>query len=352
MLCNFCSVARLDNDAPCPNCSAPSPMRGRTNGTFGVGGTNGTMNVAMPGMAGTTQRADWQPIAQPMPQSMPMNNAEMAFLPQTPQVAEQRQQPFPSQPLQPFQASPTLPSSPPSLLPVLYQGGAANQQDPMGYGGALIPMQDIEAGMMLSSLPLNEGATFVPPMYTKPRPIIPRYRAISGLLSLLIVTLLACGTVGYYAKSSSQFAFLRQLYGATLPANEQPAPTPVLPNPQKAPDYGPAATIITSATTNTRIDPQTYVSVQPSQYFQTGQKIYLTYSIQPPKNSTGNLIIKWYTNNTLYWTSPPKVVTGDPKIVGYVLNGYATQEFSQPTEGKVELDWNNQMGITLFFVVR
>lgn len=353
MLCNFCSVARLDNDAPCPNCGAPSPLRGRTNGTFGAGGTIGTMNLRMPGMAnmaGTTQRADWQPV--------PMNNAEMAFLPQTPQVAEQRQQQFSSQPLQPFQASPTLPSSsaasasPPSLLPALYQGGAAHQQESMGYGGALIPMQDLDAEMMLSSLPVNEGATFVPPMYTKPRPIIPRYRAISGLLSLLIVTLLACGTVGYFAKSSSQFAFLRQLYGATLPANEQPAPTPVLPDPQKTPDYGPAATIITSATTNTRIDPQTYVSVQPSQDFQTGQNIYLTYSIQPLKNSTGTLVIKWYTNNTLYWTNPPKVVASDPKIVGYVLNGFVTQEFSQPIEGKVELDWNNQMGITLYFVVR
>ena len=353
MLCNFCNIARLDNDAPCPNCGAPSPLLNGTNGAFGTMGTIGT--GGMPQMA---PMPPTQPItgqlgnpfaAQPLAQPVPMNNAGIAFLPQTPQVAEQPQQPFSSQPLQ---LSQPLPASPPSLLPVPYQGGAANQQGQAGFGGMLVPMQDIDASTMFPALPLNEGATFVPPMYTKPRPIIPRYRAISGLISLLIVTLLACGTIGYYAKSSSQFAFLRQLYGATLPANEKPAATPVLPDPKKNPDYGPAANIITSATTNTRIDPQTFVSVQPSQVFQTGQTIWLTYSVQPPKNGSGTLSIQWYTNGRFYLQGPSKVVANDPKVPGYVVDAYTTQVFAQPVEGKVELEWNNKLGITLYFVVR
>lgn len=217
---------------------------------------------------------------------------------------------------------------------------------------ALMPLHDMDAGAMLSTIPLNEGAVYVAPMYMKPRPLIPRYRAISGLISVLIVVLLACGTAGYYAKSSGQFAFLSRLYGAVLPANEAPPPPPVLPDPKQSSDYGPAANIITSAATNTRIDSQSFVSEQPSKVFQTGQTIYLTYSVLLPKNGTGTLTIQWYTNNTLYLTSTPKVVTADAKNDSSVLNGYTTQAFSQPGEGKAVLLWNNKPGITLYFVVR
>ncbi len=339
MLCNFCNIARLDNEAPCPNCGAPSPLLNRTNGAFGASQMAGTMSLMQPMAPMSTTDQLGNPFAS---QPVPMNNAEVAFLPQTPQQ-------FPSQPLQPL---PMSPASPPSLLPVPYQGGVTNQQGQIGFGSALVPLQDMDTSAMFAPLPLNEDAVFVPPMYTKPRAIIPRYRAISGLISLLIVTLLACGTIGYYAKSSSQFAFLRQLYGSTLPANEKPAPAPVLPDPKKIPDYGPAAKVITSATTNTRIDPQNFVSAQPSQFFHPGQTIWLTYSVQPPKKGSGTLTIEWYTNGRPYLPGPPKVVTDDPKISGYVVDAYTTQEFAQPVEGKVELDWNNQMGITLYFVVR
>lgn len=220
----------------------------------------------------------------------------------------------------------------------------------MDGSGALVPTQD--TGGMLSTIPLNEGAVYVAPMYTKPRPLIPRYRAISGLISMLIVVLLACGTAGYYAKTSNQFAGIRNIFGLSSPQNEKPVPTVVPQDPQQNPDYGPAAKIITSAATNSRIDMQSYVSEQPSKVFQIGQTIYLTYSVQPPKNSTGTLLIQWYTNNTLYLTTAPKAVTADPKNAGAVLNGYATQAFSQPVAGKVVLLWNNQPGITLYFVVR
>lgn len=366
MLCNFCNIARLDNEAPCPNCGAPSPLRGRTSGALGTNGTMGmdtgigtdmTMQAGTPFIPSTTSTTGQpgNPFAiQHMPQQLPGNSAGIAFLPQTPQIAEQAQQ-------QPF-SSQLSPAAKPSLLPAIYQGGAANQQAqasmmiPMGsfmdVTGTLVPLQNIDTGTMLSTMPLHEGATYVAPMYTKPRPLIPRYRAISGLISVLIVMLLACGTAGYYAKASSQFAFLRQLYGAALPANEKSASAPVLSDPQQSPDYGPAANIITSAATNTRIDPQSYVSEEPSKTFLVGQTIYLTYSVQPPKNSSGTLVINWYTNNTFYQASPPKIVTNDPKNVGNVLNGYATQAFAQPIEGKVVLLWNNQPGITLYFVVR
>jgi hypothetical protein len=375
MLCNFCNIARLDNEAPCPNCGAPSPLRGGMNGAFGNSGARGAtgaigMMGAGPG-TGMAQQASVPPMspttgqlgspfaAQPIPRYMPGNDAGIAFLPQTPQTAEQAQQQFQSNVSQPLPASPAAPQS---LLPAIYHGGAANQQGqasmmmPTGTltdsSKALMPLQDMDAGTMLSTIPLNEGAIYVAPMYTKPRPLIPRYRAISGLISVLIVVLLACGTTGYYAKASGRFAFLGQLFGSMAPTNEAPPPTPVLADPKQSSDYGPAANIITSAATNTRIDTQSFVSEQPSKIFQTGQTIYLTYSILLPKNGTGTLTIQWYTNNTLYLTSTPKVVTADSKNTSSVLNGFTTQAFSQPGEGKVVLLWNNKPGITLYFVVR
>jgi hypothetical protein len=382
MLCNFCNIARLDNEAPCPNCGAPSPLRDGMNGVFGTSGARGATGArGMMGSgpsAGVAQQAAMPPMppmssatgqlgspfaAQPLPRYMPDNNVGIAFLPQTPQVADQvQQQPFQLQASQLSQPLPASPAAPQSLLPAIYHGDAANQQGQsmmmmpagtqMGANSALMPLQDMDAGTMLSTIALNEGAVYVAPMYTKPRPLIPRYRAISGLISVLIVVLLACGMAGYYAKSSGQFAFLSRLYGSVLPTNEAPPSPPVLPEPKQSSDYGPAANIITSAATNTRIDSQSFVSEQPSKVFQTGQTIYLTYSVLAPKNGSGTLTIQWYTNNILYLTSAPKVVAADSKNASSVLNGYTTQAFSQPGEEKVVLLWNNQPGITLYFVVR
>ncbi len=333
-------------------------------GMMGSGpGAAMTQQVGMPPMSPITGQlgSPFAAPAQPIPRYMPGNDAGIAFLPQTPQIAEQaQQQQFPSQASQPLPASPAAPQS---LLPAIYHGGGAHQQGQasmmmmptgtrMDGSNALMPLQDMDAGTMLSTIPLNEGAIYVAPMYTKPRPLIPRYRAISGLISVLIVVLLACGTAGYYAKSSGRFAFLSQLFGSMVPANEAPPSTPVLSDPKQSSDYGPAANIITSAATNTRIDTQSFVSEQPSKIFQTGQTIYLTYSVLLPKNGTGTLTIQWYTNNTLYLTSTPKVVTADSKDASSVLNGFTTQAFSQPGEGKVVLLWNNKPGITLYFVVR
>ena len=369
MLCNFCNIARLDNEAPCPNCGAPSPLAGRMQSAFGSSGVTGihsqnmqnAQNVPMPGFGMGVGPTVTGQLGNPFaPQQSPaqlanapvntVNTQGMAFLPQTPQVAEPvPQQPFSSQPPQPqppLQSAQPPQSAPMSLLPVPYQGGAAGQQ-----GGALLPAQNMDmmdvgdAGTMLSAIPLSEEAVYVAPMYTKPRPIIPRYRAISGLLSVLIVALLACGAAGYYAKTSSQFAFLRQLYGSSLPANQSAPAAGILPVPKQGPQFGLAANIITSATTNTRVDPQTHISEQPSKTFKTGQTIFLTYSIQPPKKASGSFTIKWYTNNTLYQTSKPMNVT-------YAISGYTTQSFAQPFEGMVELYWNNQLGVRLYFVVQ
>ncbi|MBV8695016.1 MAG: hypothetical protein JO183_05955, partial [Ktedonobacteraceae bacterium] len=96
-----------------------------------------------------------------------------------------------------------------SRLPVLYQNGVSSQQVE-----AFQPNQM----SMLPALPDEaHGAIYVPPMYTETRAIIPRYRAISGLLSVIVVVLLMCAGTGYYAKTSGVLSRIGQALGLELP---------------------------------------------------------------------------------------------------------------------------------------
>lgn len=315
MLCTFCNTARLDNEAPCPQCGAPSPLVDRRNTTFASGTRNGAGQLAAP-----PWESDTASLA-----NVPSGQYVSPMSPQTPQ-----QQP------------------PVSMLPAIYQpqyqqfNPAQTGSLPVGQGLIPVPMQHL--GAMLPALPQDESIVYVPPMYTKPRPIIPRYRAISGLLSILIVGILFCSGAGYYAKASGKLSAITQLYGMVPPTSLKPTPIVALPDPH-APVFGPAYSIINSATTNSRIDPTSHASAQPATIFQVDQTIYLTYSVQKPK-TPGTVYIKWYTDGAFY-QAPAPIPLGQDSI-----SGYATQKYVQPEEGMVELYWNDQLAIRLYFVVR
>ncbi|TME66631.1 MAG: hypothetical protein E6I59_02410, partial [Chloroflexi bacterium] len=140
MLCTFCNSARLDNQAPCPRCGAPSPL------------------LANAGSSETTMQ--WGNGA-PATGNLAKNNQASPVMTQTSTQPQQQQQ---GQHL--------------SLLPVPYQPQAPFMT--MQAGNGLIPMQ--QPGTLSPALPGDgqDRAIYVPPMYTKPRAIIPRYRAISG----------------------------------------------------------------------------------------------------------------------------------------------------------------------------
>ena len=301
MLCPFCNVARLDNEAPCPMCGAPSPL---------------------------TQRAanGYADLPQQLPFGQPMQDAQSQV----------------------------------SLLPVPYQmpqAGMMNEQMqqtsliPFGFGqgmeerGLVAGAQGQDSASRLPALPgqNDEVAIYIPPMYTKPRPIIPRYRAISGLLSVLIVAILFCSGAGYYAQASGKIDFLRKAVGVMAPQSIKPPSRPTLHDPKSSPDYGPAANIINSASTGSKVDSQ-FVVLQPANIFRPGQDIYLTYSVQPQKKS-GTVMIKWYTNNNLYSTFQSNPIKGGSGTSIRV-------RYPEAAEGMVELYWNDQLAIRLYFVVR
>jgi hypothetical protein len=259
--------------------------------------------------------------------------------------------------------------SPPSLLPVPYSTGAPNQLQPAAFPqsqqgpnnfaptvlpqgfptaalqGAINRAPTEDAALVPATPQSEEGPIYVAPMYTKPRPIIPRYRAISGLLSVLIVSLLLCTGAGLYAKATGKLSFLRPLFGEEMrPKSISPTPVPPLPVPKVVVQLGPASGVITSASTASNIDIHTAVPLIVSTTFKPNQTIYLTYSVHP--RTPGAVLIKWYTDGN-YYVSSPRMSIPSAKDT----NGYTVMQFAQPLEGSVELYWNNQLGIRLYFVV-
>lgn len=211
----------------------------------------------------------------------------------------------------------------------------------------MIPLQAADRAVSTAVVqPEEYEVIYVPPIYTNPRPIIPRYRIISGFLSMLIMGILVCTGAGYYAKVSGQLDYLSRAYGGSLPPNLPPAPTPSFPDPQGKVEHGPAYLIIPSASMAAHLDTKDPFFVpNPETIFKPGQLFYLIYSVHPP--AQGTVIIKWYTNDILYYSSPKVTIP-----TGHDVTGKASMQYAKAAEGKVELYWNDQLALTLYFVVR
>jgi hypothetical protein len=283
MFCSYCKNERIENEAPCPYCGAPSP-----------------------GAAGTSYRQEGssgQGYAQP------------------------------------------------SLLPVPYQRGGMQQADYEWYQAQetsrqMVPFQETVNVASPLPVPLEEyGAIYIPPLYIKPRAIIPRYRIISGFLSVLIVVAFLCTGAGYYAQASGQLSNLRRITGGVLPPSLHPT-TPTLPDPPDRIDQGPAYLIIPSAIVTAHLDPKDhFFALKSDTVFKPGQIFYIIYSVQHPKTK-GVLLIKWYTNDVLYTSA------SSPINAGANITGQTPMRYAKPAEGSVELDWNGMLAQKLYFVVR
>lgn len=315
MFCNYCNAARMNNEAPCPNCGAPSPLgASRANGR----GTAGPMTAAW-GNQMAPPNTSWDQFPQlPFEAQPPLYNFQDAAQPQGKQQ---------------------------SLLPVPYQNGMGMQPGASpAFPLQMVPAQTIE--QMLPALPEETESIYVPPMYTKPRAIIPRYRIVSGLLSILIVSLIVCSGVGYYAQASGKLDLVKNFLAGKPPVSMKAMSAANLPDPPDRVDKGPAYNIIPSASTASSIDPKTNITLRPDKVFQPGQTFYITYSVQHP-NKDGIVNIKLYTDNAYYTTLQSKQIKA-----GDTLSGSATIVFPEASEGKAELYWNDQLAQTLYFVVR
>lgn len=324
MLCPFCNAFRPANKGLCPQCKAPSPLAlvGKTGDGYQAS------QAIWGGPISPTSGSGWTNQA---PEGSPGGEVNDNTL--WGQVMAPQALPGPG----------FVQQQEPSLLPMPYPGGSGAPQQGLYVMAPDMPTIHTggEEGSLVPAIPGEERPIYVPPMYTKPRAIIPRYRAISGLISFFIVFALLCTGAAYYAKATGKLHFLHQIYGDARPNNVNATPI-ILPTPQIAPVYGPASTIINSATTASKIDTATAQPLNPTNKFKVGDTIYLTYSVHP--KSPGSVTVKWYTNNYFYQQSKPIPITD-------AVSGYVPIQFLQPEEGMVELYWNNQLAVRLYFVV-
>lgn len=383
MICAYCNAAREANTAPCPRCGAPSPLLGQTNaGGFQAGSMPGgsAWGMGSPAAGGAANGA-WDDVPQlsfsgpqvvPQPQWWSQSEQGQGAS----QVNWQQGQPQNAMPMpgsgplgsgqwgsgqyggaggpgtqhswnQDGEANNQFPGSQPeqSLLPVPYQAPNTVQlqvQHGQGTSSLLMPVQNIE--QLLPDLPEQEGSVYVPPMYTKPRAVIPRYRIISGFLSVIVVVLLLCGGAGYYAKASGKLGTLATILGVKTPVPVQPTVTTNIPDPG-ARETGPGAGIITSATTTSRIDPNSHIALDEHKVFAPGTMFYVTYNISTKKDA-GKIAVKVFTNGIQDKQQETPIEANQNK------HGYISLTYPVSLSGKIELYWNDQLAYRLYFAVR
>ena len=337
MFCNYCKLARPENEEPCPNCGAPSSLLGQFPG--GGRGAGEPVSTAWNASA-TSFNQQWN--NNQMPQFSPSSNAQPSWQQSPGSQAQSMPQQAWGMPVQEQQQNPQ------SLLPVPYTGDAqeSNQQTPM----QMVPFQQ-----MIPALPNEQAETvYVPPMYTKPRPIIPRYRIISGIFSVLIVSLFLCGGGVYYAQSKGMLTNVERMIGAIRPPNVSAASAQPIPDPPlQSAVAGPASIIIPAATTTLYIDQTSFTPREQDKILQVNVPFYVTFSAKPPK--AGNIIVKWYMNGQFYRTTPSQT-TINPKQAA-TINGSVKMTYVIPATGIAEIYWvgqgeNPQLAQKLYFSVR
>lgn len=349
MLCPSCKTTRPANQAPCPFCRAASPLVSNAWGEqqLASSGSWSEQQLASSGSWGgpVTDEGDGMSDQSAFPSSPWQNSSNAAQQMAFPTAAQQGSSFWSQQASAPDDPA-SGHASGQSLLPVPYREQIS--PDSRALMAIQQPFPPINQGFnpLLPALPDGDqaGPVYVAPMYTKPRPIIPRYRAISGLLSVVIVFALLCSGAGYYAQVTGKLTFLEKFFGVYSPpaiaSTGKLLPTPSL---QQTP--GPAAANISSAiiSNSKNTDAARGIVANEVNNFKVGDIIYIvcTFSNAQP----GTIMVKWYSGTILYQKQ-----TSSTRDSGG--NGAEFQiVYAQPAEGKAEIYWNNQLATTLLFVV-
>ncbi len=204
MLCPFCNAFRPANNAPCPQCNASSPMVGNAGGQYQMQDPASQRDSSLSLRMTKQTAASWGGPITPASGNAWGNQAPRGGVNDNALWGQvMGAQPAQGQAQQQYH----------SMLPVQYQAGMNVPQQALKVTSSNLPAVQTgnEHASMLPALPEVEEPVHIPAMYTKPRAIIPPYRAISGLISVIIVSLLLCTGAGLYAKATGKLAFFHIL---------------------------------------------------------------------------------------------------------------------------------------------
>jgi hypothetical protein len=333
MLCPSCNNFRPATNAPCPICQGPSPLAGDA---WGAASNNNWANP--PGQLPFSSTS-WPDIPDAATQQWDFPTANQSPFTRQPEASGGT---LWTQMMSPSAENPGASAAsmqPQSLLPVPYQ-----QQ--MGVMPTRFSNEIQTINPLLPALPdSGEGApVFVAPMYTKPRPLIPRYRAISGLLSVLVVFGMLCAGSAYYAQVSGKISGIQKLFGTYAPSSLA-ATQHALAVPTTRVIDGPASSVITSVAIGNTIDKENGLVPNYVNEFSVDQEFWLSCSVHASK--PGSIMVQWYTNNNRWLNSSRDISKANLQSTADFPQSYA-----QPSEGKVEIYWSGKLAETLLFVVQ
>lgn len=162
-------------------------------------------------------------------------------------------------------------------------------------------------------------------------------RVLSSIAAVLIVAALVGGAIALFGPK----------HQTTMVGSVAPKPTVIathIPGPGTR-EVGPGASIITSATTASRIDPNSHIALDKYQVFAPGTLFYVTYNIST-KNEAGKMVMKIYTNGIQDKKQETAIEANQNK------HGYTSLSYLVALSGKIELYWNDQLAYRLYFAVR
>ncbi|GHO63336.1 hypothetical protein KSC_022280 [Ktedonobacter sp. SOSP1-52] len=162
-------------------------------------------------------------------------------------------------------------------------------------------------------------------------------RTISTIAAVLIVVAIVGGAIALFGPK----------HQSTMVGSKAPLPTAIathIPDPGPS-EVGPGASIITAATTTSRIDPNSQIALDKHQVFARGAVFYVTDNIST-KNDTGKIVVKVYTNTILDKSVETPIEANQNK------HGYISLSYPVALSGKIELYWNDQLAYRLYFAVR
>jgi hypothetical protein len=181
---------------------------------------------------------------------------------------------------------------------------------------------------------------------SQPKPTPRRSRRLFALVAALLVVLF----VGCFVTVLSLTHANNTHTGSLAHATPSPHPTAqrTWPVPSMQPIPGPAAANIISVGLSDKIDATTGLLLHPTNQFIVGQIIYLSCTATIPKQAGSvTITVKWYTNNHLYGMS----TSGGPMKPDQTISAIESPVYELPAEGKAEVYLNNQLAVTLLFVV-
>ncbi|HLI68609.1 MAG TPA: hypothetical protein VKV19_02510 [Ktedonobacteraceae bacterium] len=358
MLCPACNNFRPSNNALCPWCNALPPVAGNGWGSQNASPAGNENQAAFANSWGgpALSNNDWSASASQMNFPLPSwqdptgsGARQLAFSPPEQSPVTQQQQTdnsFWSQALGTSEEGGGQ-SRDQSLLPVPYRE-PVNQQSlmalPTGFPTLGSGIQQVRSLAPVLPEAGQEAPVYVPPMYTKPRPIIPRYRAISGLISVFVVVVLLCSGAGYFAQTTGKLTGIEKLLGIYVPSPVA-SNTHFLPVPTTQVMYNtasPAAKVITSVGLSTSVSQSGQIPFYVNK-FTVGSTVYITCGTNT--SQAGVVAVWWYTNGNRYHQQSLSVPAKSTPVVEFYLS------FGQPGEDKAEVYWNNELAATVLFVV-